>query len=45
MTVAFEILLVGFPGVVERVVDVAHRRCEHQVIHLTTEIPGALDKW
>ena len=44
IAVELEVLSVGLPRVVERVVDVRHRRREPEATHLLPKVPGDIDE-
>jgi len=43
--VELEVLSVGLPRVVERVVDVCHRWCEPEATHFLAKVPGNIDEF
>ena len=45
IAVELEVLGVGLPRVVERVVDVRHRWCEPEATHFFAKLPGDLDEY
>jgi hypothetical protein len=44
LAVEFEVPGVGLPRVVERVIDVGHRRCEPEAIYIFAKPPGDIDE-